>query len=61
MEESKLIYGYVKENEPCPYSLECGDNHCPRFNQARSNQFSCGLARAYDIIHRSNLKKKNKK
>lgn len=50
---SKLVDGLVPEGKSCPYTDVCDlKKNCPKV-QATPNNFSCGAARAFDIVKAS--------
>lgn len=51
----KLVDGYITENQQCPFSEECCDRTCPRYRRIAPNKFSCGMARAFNIISKNQL------
>lgn len=55
MERSKLVKGKIPPHTECPYRETCskpGRDLCNHLGKDHTVEFSCGLARAFDIINR---------
>jgi hypothetical protein len=52
---SKLLDGRIPAYQECPFRKDCRiaqDNECHHMGKFSANEFSCGLARAFDLIQR---------
>ena len=49
MSKSKLTNGYIPARTVCPFKKECGGTICHHTGTKHRVDFSCGLARAFDI------------
>lgn len=53
---SKLVDGLIPKFQKCPFEEEC-DSDCAGKDEKRQCAYSCGLARAMDIVDRRTQQK----
>ena len=52
---SKLVDGRIPAYQECPFRKDCRiaqDSECHRMGKFVAHEYSCGLARAFDLIQR---------
>lgn len=54
MNPSKLVNGRIPPHTICPFREQCGsaDGKCYHTGLDHTKEFSCGYARAFDLIQR---------
>jgi len=55
---SKLVNGKIPKNTTCPFLKDCLSPTCPHKGVNHSIEFSCGYARAFDLLHRYGLEER---
>lgn len=53
--KSLLVEGCIPAGKPCPFLEQCGmkDNRCPTEELPRKVDYSCAVARGWDLIETS--------
>jgi hypothetical protein len=52
--ETLLVDGLIPARTPCPFLSECPANKmCPHLGNEHRVAFSCGAARAFDLMQRT--------
>ena len=54
---SKLTDGLIPKHTACPFREECNMPGCRQLGIEHKVDFSCALARAFDMIHESKERK----
>lgn len=49
---SKLFYGKIPAKQECPFRERCGYDKCAHKGKEHNVMFSCGFARAFDLLDR---------
>lgn len=55
---TKLVDGRIPAHTECPFRSQCAmvvHNTCHHKGKEHNNAFSCGAARAYDLIQRNGV------
>ena len=58
---SKLVDGLIPKHTECPFKEECGMPSCIHEGVNHNVDFSCALARAWDIVDEAKERKANAK
>jgi hypothetical protein len=56
---SKLVDGLIPKGTVCPFKEECNLYPCEHHGTEHKVDYSCALARGFDIIHESKKRKEN--
>jgi hypothetical protein len=64
MQPSKLVAGRIPAHTECPFRANCpmsANGSCHHKGTEHNRTFSCGAARAYDLIERNEVEQQRRK